>query len=104
PDYADGGAFFRPLLYGPNITKSGNQNITYFDVPNSNRKIEAADRLTGAARRKAWADLDAELMRDDPPYAPFALLASPDFVSRSYGCFVLQPVVARPDLVAACKK
>ena len=32
----------------------------------------------GPARRKAWADLDADLMRDDPPWAPI----SPPFDAR----------------------
>jgi hypothetical protein len=60
--------------------------------------------MRGAARRKAWADLDVELMRDDPPLAPVMADARTDFVSRSFGCFLFQPVVARPDLAAACKK
>jgi len=59
--------------------------------------------LTGEARRKAWADLDVEMMRDDPPWAPVTVFTSLDFVSRSHGCFVFQPVIARPNLVAACK-
>jgi hypothetical protein len=99
-----GAAIFRPLLYGPNITRSGNSNVAYFDVPKYNRKIDTIDQLTGAARRRAWTTLDAEMMRDDPPWAPFALVATRDFISKSYGCFVLQPALGRPDLVAACKK
>jgi ABC-type oligopeptide transport system substrate-binding subunit len=104
PDYADGAAFFRQLLYGPNITSSGNSNAAYFNVPKYNRKIDTIDQLTGAARRRAWTTLDAEMMRDDPPWAPFALGATRDFISKSYGCFVVQPALGRPDLVAACKK
>ena len=60
--------------------------------------------LTGRARRKAWADLDVEMMRDDPPWAPIMTKAASVFVSKSFGCFVFQPVYARPDLAAACKK
>jgi hypothetical protein len=73
-------------------------------VPRYNRQIERIENLTGAARRKAWADLDGEMMRDDPPVAPVMSEARVDFVSRSFGCFVFQPAIGRPDLAAACKK
>jgi ABC-type oligopeptide transport system substrate-binding subunit len=104
PDYADGAAFFRPLLDGRSITPSGSPNIAYFDVPRYNRQIEAIDRLTGTARRKAWAELDIEMMRDDPPWAPFMLPVSRSFVSKSFGCYVVQPATGRPNLAAACKR
>ena len=44
-----------------------NLNLSYFDDPDTNARIEAANRLTGEARRKAWADLDVELMRTTHP-------------------------------------
>jgi peptide/nickel transport system substrate-binding protein len=104
PDYADGASFFRPLFYGPGITTSGNVNVAYFNRPKYNRAIDRIDGLTGVARRKAWAALDLEMMRNDPPVAPFMELAARNFVSKSFGCFVFQPVYGRPDLAAACKK
>jgi ABC-type oligopeptide transport system substrate-binding subunit len=104
PDYADGASFFRPLFYGPGITQSGNENIAYLDRPYLNRAIDRIDLLTGSARRKAWADLDVKLMQSDPPVAPFIQLAARDFVSKSFGCYVSQPAVGRPDFAAACKK
>ncbi|MGE5272811.1 MAG: ABC transporter substrate-binding protein [Verrucomicrobiota bacterium] len=103
-DYADPSTYFDPLLNGDNITSTGNTNIAYFDRPEYNRTIERIDSLTGPGRRKAWADLDVEMMRDDPPWAPFLNGARADFVSRSFGCYVLQPVIGRPDIAAACKK
>jgi hypothetical protein len=65
--------------------------------------MAAANRLSGAARRAAWADLDVDLMRDDPPWAPFQNMKNVSFVSASVGCFVMHPVY-RVDLAAACKK
>jgi hypothetical protein len=65
-------------------------------------RIDAASRLSGTARRKAWADLDADLMRTDPPWAPISHRTTRTFVSRSYGCFVYN--FYGPDLAAACKK
>jgi hypothetical protein len=44
------------------------------------------------------------MMRDDPPWAPFMNGARDDFVSASFGCYVFQPAIGRPDIAAACKK
>ncbi len=103
-DYADPVTFFGPLLNGDNIKPTGNTNFAYFDQPKYNQEIERIDRLTGATRRRAWSDLDVEMMRDDPPWAPFLNGARADFVSKSFGCYVLQPVLGRLDIAAACKK
>ena len=65
--------------------------------------MEAASRLSGPARRNAWADLDADLMRNDPPWAPIVHAAFRTFVSPSFGCVVLHPIYGI-DLAAACKK
>jgi hypothetical protein len=43
------------------------------------------------------------MMRDDPPWAPFMNFALSDFVSKSFGCYVYNPVFAL-DIPAACKK
>jgi ABC-type oligopeptide transport system substrate-binding subunit len=101
-DYADAASFFE-LLLDPNLRATGNSNVYYYSNPRVTARMEAANRLSGDARRQAWADLDAELMRTDPPWAPIAHQAARTFVSRSYGCFVLHPVYL-VDLAAACKK
>jgi peptide/nickel transport system substrate-binding protein len=103
-DYADPVTFFDPLLNGDNLKRTGNTNLGYFDRSRYNRAIERIDRLRGAARRRAWAELDVEMMRDDPPWAPVMNNATRDFVSQSFGCYVFHPVFAFPDIAAACKK
>jgi len=103
-DYADPITIFGPLLNGENLRKTRNANYAYFDRPKYNREIERIDRLTGEARRRAWADLDAEMMRNDPPWAPFMNGTQRDFVSKSFGCYVFQPAIGRLDIAAACKK
>ena len=103
-DYADASTYFDPLLNGDKLVATGNQNFAYFDRPKYNRAIERIDRLTGPARRQAWADLDVEMMRDDPPWAPFLNGARADFISKSFGCYILQPVQGRLDIAAACKR
>ena len=62
-------AFFVPLLNGATSGRRQRER-QLFDDPATNARIEAANRLTGEARRKAWADLDVDLMRDNPPWAP----------------------------------
>jgi len=103
-DYADGVTIFGPLLDGRNLTKTGNTNVAYFNRPKVNRQIARAERLTGAARRKAWARLDQSLMRNDPPWAPVIDFTQQDFVSKSFGCYLFQPALGQPDFAAACKK
>jgi len=103
-DYADGISWFGPLLYGPNIRKSGNENLAYFDRPKYNREIERISLLTGTERFRAWAALDSEMMRDDPPWAPVMNNAAREFVSNSFGCYLYQPAIGRLDIAAACKK
>jgi ABC-type oligopeptide transport system substrate-binding subunit len=103
-DYADGGSFLGTLLNGKDLGPTGNLNFSYFDDPETNARIEAANRLTGAAaRRKAWADLDVDLMRDNPPWAPIYYSNHRAFVSKSFGCYLYHPVYG-VDIAAACKK
>ena len=102
-DFADPIAFFGPLLDGSKLAQNGNSNWAYFDRPKYNREIERISRMTGEERSQAWADLDVEMMRDDPPWAPFENAVQSDFVSKSFGCYVYNPVFSL-DLAAACKK
>jgi peptide/nickel transport system substrate-binding protein len=102
-DYADGASYFELLLDGGNIGRPDNLNYSFLDDPRVNARIASANRLSGAARRKAWADLDADLMRNDPPWAPYFHTHRVEFVSPSYGCFVYHAIYG-PDLAAACKK
>jgi ABC-type oligopeptide transport system substrate-binding subunit len=101
-DWADPANFFESLL-DPDLRPTGNKNYFYYENPRVTARIRAANRLSGAARRKAWADLDADLMRTDPPWAPIIYGTSRSFVSPSYGCFVFNPVNGI-DFAAACKK
>ena len=67
------------------------------------RRIVAANRVTGKARAKLWANLEADLMRNDPPVAVYADATALILVSRSFGCLSWVPGYDL-DLVAACKK
>jgi len=102
-DYADAASYFEPLLNGRNLAPTGNSNTSYFDEPRINARIATANSLKGQARRKAWANLDVDLMRNDPPWAPFVHGTRLDLVSPSFGCYLFQPVY-QLDFAAACKK
>ena len=97
-DYADAATFFVPLLGRDGIRSGVN-----LDDARLQRRIDAVNRLTGEARRRGWADLDVDVMRDDPPWAPFMHIQSRILVSPSVGCVVLHPVIA-VDITALCKK
>jgi ABC-type transport system substrate-binding protein len=69
--------------------------------PRREARLNAANRLTGAARAKALADLEADLMSNDPPVAVYAHWTPLTFVSSRFGCTV--PWVDL-DLGAVCRK
>ena len=102
-DYPDGITFFSPLLDGNNIHDVNNDNEAYFNVPKWNKAIETAGRLSGAARRNAWANLDVSMMTQQPPWAPFLTINQIDFVSKSTGCYMFHPVFLI-DYSTICKK
>jgi ABC-type oligopeptide transport system substrate-binding subunit len=96
-DYPDPWGFFGALL------DPGTGPLKAIIDPRVRRRMEAANRLTGDARRRAWAELDVELMRIDPPWAPFVHTLTRTFVSRSLGCFVPSPIFG-VEITALCKK
>jgi ABC-type oligopeptide transport system substrate-binding subunit len=97
PDYADPATYFVPLLAG---NMSGSNLDDDLAV---NARLAALNRLDGDARREAWAAFDADLMRTNPPWAPYIHANSRVFVSKSFGCYIA--LVQGPiNLVAACKK
>jgi ABC-type transport system substrate-binding protein len=98
-DYPDPSDFFN-LVYGPTIAPNTN-NTSRFDNPAWNHKIAAAARLTGPKRYLAYAALDAELAREDPPYAALWNGSEQDFFSARVGCVTYQPVYGI-DLAALC--
>lgn len=102
-DYADPITFFDPLLNGANLQQTGNSNVAYFNDPKTNAAIEAAKKLSGAARATAWANIDISIMKDNPAWAPFLSITFRDFVSKNLGCYVFQPVF-QMDLAVVCKK
>ena len=95
-DLAVSGYARRPRSLGP-LTFDGSTighrttQLSYFDDPAFNRKLQAAEKLSGASRNRAASRLALELERDDAPAAAIGTNASRDFFSARIGCQVYQP-------------
>jgi peptide/nickel transport system substrate-binding protein len=101
-DYADPASMIVPLLAGENARDpSGNSNLAYFDDPAYNRQIAAASLLEGTARFAAFSRLDAQIMRDQAPWAPLFEGSSSVLLSTRVGCLKVHPVFER-DYAAMC--
>jgi peptide/nickel transport system substrate-binding protein len=90
------------LLDGRTIVASGNTNNSYFDQPTFNARLDAAGRLSGAARYRAYGQLDVDLARDAAPLVAYALLPVNELFSARIGCQVFQPSYLRMDLAGLC--
>jgi peptide/nickel transport system substrate-binding protein len=103
-DYADPDDFINVTLAARNITPSNNLNLPQFDDPVFQKRMDADARLFGAARSRAYAALDRDVMAQAAPWAPIANRVSREFVSSRVGCYVAQSVFPQLDLAAACLK
>jgi peptide/nickel transport system substrate-binding protein len=101
PDYGDPYGLIDKLLDGRVIRSVGNTNLSYFADPQLNGEIDAAQRLTGIARDRAYGRLGIEVARRDAPLAAYAVLNARLFVSARLGCVRYQPVYGL-DLAGAC--
>jgi peptide/nickel transport system substrate-binding protein len=89
------------LFDGKWIGKEGGCNYSYFNSPRYNRLLSTASRLSGAARTRAFGQLDVELARDAAPAIAYAYDNALTLVSSRTGCVVLNPSL---DLAAVCLK
>jgi hypothetical protein len=94
-------SFLSFLFDGRTIGEPGFGNWSYFDSPEYNRLLGEASRLSGAARYRAYGELDAKLSRDAAPALPWAVINAGAFVSARVGCVVMNPTL---DLTAVCLK
>jgi ABC-type oligopeptide transport system substrate-binding subunit len=94
---------FMFLLDGTTIRPANNNNYSYFNNPQYNRKIAAAASLVGQARYRAFGNLDVDLAKNAAPLASYITDNTRHLVSRSTGCYFYQPVYEL-DIAAICKK
>ena len=93
-DYDDPYAVLNVLLDGQHI---GSYNWARFDSPVYNRLLRQAAALRGAARYRAYGDLDVQLARDAAPIVAIDYVNEPTLVSERVGC-----VGPTFDLTAVC--
>ena len=102
-DYADPFDFVNVLLDGKNIHDSNNSNVSYFNDPAYNAKMEAASRLSGAARYTAYGNVDVDIMKNAAPWAPRSNFNSRTLLSKRVGCYTYNGIYGT-DLAAVCLK
>ena len=95
-DYDDPYAVLNVLLDGRFV---GSTNWARFDSRTFNPLLRRAARLNGAARYRAYGDLDARLAREAAPIVAIDYLNEPTLVSARVGC--VKPAF---DLTAVCLK
>jgi ABC-type transport system substrate-binding protein len=80
-DYPDPYDFINILLSGTSIQADNNVNLSYFNEPTWNRRMDQASKLFGAARLRTYSILDRDLMRGPAPMAPYINTNARIFVS-----------------------
>ena len=103
-DYPDPSNFLNVLLDGRRIQATNNVNLAYFNDAGYNRKLDAAAAQDRPGRLAAYGALDADIMRNRAPWAPYLDAERAVFVSSSVGCFTYSSVYGTTNLVAVCKK
>ena len=76
-------------LYDPAV---GVFNPGHFNDPALTRRMRQAATLTGDRRLHAYARLDEDMTRDDPPAAAWGIGTFREFFSARVGCQIYQPI------------
>jgi ABC-type transport system substrate-binding protein len=103
-DYPDPSNFINVLLQGTRLQATNNNNTSYFNEAQWNRRMESAYRLGGANRLRTYGQLDIDMMRTAAPMAPYINTNNRSFVGQDVGCYTFAPVHGSVNLVAVCKK
>jgi len=102
-DYADPYDFINVLLSGENIHDTNNNNFAYFNSAKYNKLMDQAQQLSGAARYKAYGDLDINIMKNAAPWAVRSYANNRIIVSKNVGNFTYNNVYG-VDFAAITKK
>jgi YVTN family beta-propeller protein len=85
-------------LYDPSVAVF---NPGHFNDPALTRRMRQAATLSGERRLQAYARLDEDLTRNDPPSAPWGIQTLTDFFSGRAGCQIYQPIYGM-DVASLC--
>lgn len=102
-DYLDPFDTLNVLLDGTSIGPFNNNDISYFNDPVFNARLQAAEQLTGPARYATYGQIDVDLVRNAAPLAAIGTINARDFFSTRMGCQTYVPPFGM-DLAALCIK
>ena len=91
-DYPDPYDFINVLLSGTSIQPDNNVNLSYFNEPVWNKRMEAASRQFGAKRNRVYSILDRDLMKGPAPMAPYVNTNARILVSERVKGYVFHKV------------
>jgi len=77
-------------LYDP--ANAAAADFGHFNDPSFTRRMRHVATLSGDRRLQAYARLDKDLTRNDPPSAAWGIGTLSDFFSRRVGCPIYQPI------------
>jgi peptide/nickel transport system substrate-binding protein len=103
-DYPDPYDFINILLDGRTIVAKNNINTAYFNRPEYNRKMDAAARLAGDARYRAYGNLDIDITRNQSPLVISGNQNVREFISSKVGCPTYSFAWGGLNLVLLCPK
>jgi peptide/nickel transport system substrate-binding protein len=99
-DYFDPFDYINLLFDGRRIQSKSNQDWTYFNNAAFNEQLDLASLLSGAARAKAYARLDYELMTKYAPVVPYLIQNSVLFTSARLHNWIYSNYFGEPYLNA----
>jgi peptide/nickel transport system substrate-binding protein len=91
-DYPDPYDFINILLSGTSIQPDNNVNLSYFNEPVWNARMNTAAKQFGAKRLAAYAALDRDLMKGPAPLAPYVNTTARILVSDRVKGYVFHKV------------
>ena len=103
-DYPDPYDFINILLDGRTIAAKNNINLSYFDVPAYQKRMDAAARLTGDARFRAYGNLDIDITRNQSPLVITNNQNVREFISAKVGCATYSYAWGGLNLAMLCPK
>ena len=99
-DYFDPFDYLNVLFDGRKIQAANNNNYTYFNNASFNKGLDHAASLSGAARAKAYAALDQQLMAKYAPVVPYLIPTNRYFVASRVKGWVYSTYFGSPYLNA----
>jgi peptide/nickel transport system substrate-binding protein len=99
-DYFDPFDYLNVLFDGRKIQAANNNNYTYFNNASFNQGLDHAASLSGAARAKAYAKLDQDLMSKYAPVVPYLIPTNTYFTASRVKNWIYSTYFGSPYLNA----